>query len=377
MVHKISRRAILAVLGSIGVLSFAHAQVQAQTVGVPDYYPADYEQIVDGSRSENRLLIYSSMSPESWAGIQRRFNELYPWITVEILELNSVELMERYLAERGTGVPTADIISAVAMEKWFQFIERGEILAYDSPEIPHLPDWSVPQSGLYTISVDPLIIIYNKLLLQEPEYPSSIADIAALVSADPARFDGRIGVFGADGATSGFVGHKAFVDYHGDAAWELFAQFGPATRNEASGGPATEKVITGEYSLGYMLSPGPSWLAARDPARAQVLGWSLIGDGQPLILRPAAIMAGASNVNSAKLWMDVTLSFEGQVGLAIGGRPPVRTDLTPEDVGGEFTYASLIEQIGEENVIPPSYDPSFYDDYDDFVAQWREVFGRR
>lgn len=377
MQFRPNRRTLMAGMGGLGALSMLNLPLRAQEAALPSYYPADYNQIIEGSKSENRLYIYSSMSPDSWAGIKQRYNELYPWINVEILELNSVELMERYLAERGTGAPTCDLISAVAMEKWFQFVERGEILAYDSPEKDFFPAWSNPQSGLYTISVDPLIFIYNKLILSEDQRPKGIEDLARLVEANPDLFNGKIGVFGADGATSGFVGHKAFVDKHGEKAWEWFAKFGPSTRNEASGGPAVEKVLSGEYVAGYFLSPGPAWLAVKDPAKAAVLGWNLVGDGQPLILRPAAIMAGATNVNSAKLWLDVTLSVEGQKGLAIGGRPPVRSDISSADVGGEFTYASLIEQIGEENLLPPSYDPEFYADFEEFVARWREVFARQ
>jgi iron(III) transport system substrate-binding protein len=371
-----NRRTILAGLGGVGAMSLLGVPARAQIAGLPDYYPADYSQIIEASKSENKLLVYSSMSPDSWAASTAKFKELYPWINVEILELNSVELMERYLAERGTGAPTCDFISAVAMEKWYQFIEQGEILAYDSPEKPYLPDWSNPISGLYTISVDPLIIIYNKLLIPEAKWPKSLADIAALVEADPNAFNGKIGIFGADGATSGFVGHKAYVDAKGDAAWDLFAKFGFATRNEASGGPAVEKTLSGEYSLGYFFSPGPAWLAVRDPAKAAVLGWSLIGDGQPLILRPAAIMAGAANPNAAKLWLDATMSREGQIGLAKGGRPPVRTDITAADTDGAFTYGDVVAQIGEAGIIPPSYDPAFYEGAEAFVAKWKEVFKR-
>jgi iron(III) transport system substrate-binding protein len=135
--------------------------------------------------------------------------------------------------------------------------------------------------------------------------------------------------------------------------------------------------LSGEYLAGYFLSPGPVWLAIKDPAKAAVVGWSMIGDGEPLILRPAAGLVGGKNPNSAKLWLDVTLSFEGEKSLVPGGRTPLRSDVKPSDVNGEFTFSSLMEQIDQRNLLPPSYDPAFYADHDAFVARWRKVFARK
>lgn len=377
MTTKISRRALLATAAGTAILAAASIPMHAFANTVPAHYPNDYNDIIEGSKKESRLFIYSNMSAKSWSGIQRRFNELYPWINVEILELNSDELMERYLAERGTGAPTCDFLTSGALEKWFELMRKGEILAYDSPEKTFFPEWSVPQSGLYTIAIDPLLIVYNKLLLTEDKRPKGLESLAQLVEANPDLFNGKIAVFGADVQTAGFLGHKDFTKLHGDKAWEWFSKFGPATKSESSTGVAVEKVLSGEYVAGYFLASGIPWQAAKDPARSPVIGWDFIRDGQPLIIRASAIPAGATNVNSAKLWLDVTLSFEGQKGLVEGGRTPIRSDVKSSDVNGDYTYASVIETLGEKNVLMPSYDPTQFDDYDAFIKRWRETFARK
>ena len=138
-----------------------------------------------------------------------------------------------------------------------------------------------------------------------------------------------------------------------------------------------EKVLSGEYVAGYFLASGIPWQMAKDPARSPVVGWDFVHDGQPLVIRASAIPKGSKNVNSAKLWLDVTLSFEGQKGLVEGGRTPLRDDVTPADVKGDFTYSSMVDAVGAANILAPSYDPHLFDDHAAYIKRWREVFARK
>lgn len=373
-----TRRAVLkAGVGSgLAILAGGLPAFAAQG-SLPDYYPADYQKIIDGSKEENRLFIYSNISAKSWAGVQRRFNELYPWIRVEILELSGYDLMERHLAEAGTGAPTCDLISTTIVEKWIEYVEKDVILPYKSPEEQFYPAWSKPANGLYTIAIDPLLMIYNKLLLKEDLQPKGLGDLARLVKENPDLFKGRIAVIGADTNPSSYVGHKGVTDLHGEEAWEWFRTFGPSTKSERQAGTVVDKVLSGEYLVSYFQTSGVPWQAAKDPAKAQVLGWDFIHDGQPLVIRAAAVPKAAKNVNSAKLWLDVTLSFQGQVGLVEGGRTPLRSDVTKSDVNGDYTLTSIVEEVGEKNVIMPSYDAAQFKTYDDYIAKWREAFARK
>ena len=255
--------------------------------------------------------------------------------------------------------------------------EEGRGPSLCSPESSHFPGWSIPQPGVYTIAIDPIIIVYNKLLLSEDKRPKGLQHLAQLVEANPKLFNGKIAVFGADVQTAGFLGHKSFTDKHGEKAWDWFAKFGPSTRSESSTGVAMEKILSGEYVAGYFLAAGLPWQAAKDASKSRVVGWDFVRDGQPLVVRTSGIPKGAKNVNSAKLWLDVTLSFEGQKGLVEGGRTPIRDDVKAADVKGDYTYATIVETIGTENVLPPSYDLKLFDDYDAYVKRWRTVFARK
>src|SRR3546814_6154681 len=58
-VNKYIRAAMMAVAATAAAP--AAAQVPAQ---LPDYYPPSYEKIVEGSKSEGHLLIYSNLSAD-------------------------------------------------------------------------------------------------------------------------------------------------------------------------------------------------------------------------------------------------------------------------------------------------------------------------
>src|SRR3546814_4266120 len=70
-----------------------------------------------------------------------------------------------------------------------------------------------------------------------------------------------------------------------------------------------------------------------------------------------AIPSAAKDSDSAKLMADYLLSRKGQIELAAGGRVPFRPDISPADVNGQFTYSSILAEIGEENAAYVDYDP--------------------
>lgn len=368
------RRQFLAGTGGLALAAAMPHASQAAPAGLPAYYPDDYSKIIEGSKVEGNLLVYSNMSVAMWAGVMERYKQLFPWVKVQTLDLESSEVIERYLAEKGTGSRTGDILVTVAPDAWINLYERGEVGDYKSPEIPYLPKWSIPYPGLYTIAIDPMLFIWNKLLLPEDQVPKSFAELAAKVKAQPATFKNKITCYGAQFGSFGYTGAYAFIKRHGDKGWGWLEAVGPMTRVERSSGPMVEKVTTGEYVFGYLTGSGNPWLAIRDPNRAKILGWSFISDGTPVMMRGATVPKASTNVNSARLWLDLMLSQPGQIGLAKGGRTPFRPDVSPSQVDGAYTYQSVIEAIGEKNVIPVDYDPNMVKDHEVFMKRWMKTY---
>src|SRR5689334_23281467 len=108
------RRTIIAAAAALAA-SAVFGTVQAQSL--PSYYPKSYQQIVDGSKKENKLVVYSIMAEYNWKPVVEGFKKLYPWIEVQTLDLGSSEVFERYYSERASNSRTGDLIIAGAVDK--------------------------------------------------------------------------------------------------------------------------------------------------------------------------------------------------------------------------------------------------------------------
>jgi iron(III) transport system substrate-binding protein len=359
------RRTFLTGAAGLALLSARPAQ------GASNEIPL--QQAIEGSRGEPGLLIYSGLSQQVWNGALADFTRRYPWIKVETLELGSSEITERYIAERSSGSRTADII-AHTPDGWLTLHDRNEILPYSSPELAAFPSGSSPIQGLHTFGCDPLLFLWNKAVLPAELVPTSFADLVAKAKANPAIFRNRMTTYSAATGSYGYGINFAFVKHHGEKAWAWFDELGPITRVERGSGPMVEKVTTGEYAISFFCAPTSTAEAMRDPARARLLGASLIGDGSPVMLRGVAAMKATKSPMSARLLIDSVMSREGQIGWGKGGVGPFRNSIQPEDVGGTRTFASVSQEIGPSNVALVDYDPKLTSGYKEFIARWKAAY---
>ena len=368
------KRRILTAVACLCLSTSAYAEYPD---GVPSYYPKDYHLIVDGSKKEGKVSIYSNIHVESWPAYIAEFKKLYPWIDVQYVELGAGDPIQRYLSEKGTGSTTADMIITSSPDGWANLIKRGEIQSYASPEASYFPDWSKPVSGLYAITTDPSIIFWNKTLLPENMVPSGYEDLKQKVLANPSIFNGKISTFAYQLTSTGYSTGWAFTQHVGEkTAFDFYDVVGPLSRVQQSVGNIFEKVVSGEYSLAYLASPNALWHAlGTDPNMKDILGWKFASEGTTVIPRSLAIMSVAKNVNSAKLMADFFLSRSGQVTLGQQELTPIRSDVKPSDVDGFYTFSKLIEDVGgSKNLIVVPYDQKLIDDYASFIGRWKKAY---
>jgi len=353
-------------------LALAHA-APAAAQALPDYYPDSYKQIVEESKKENGLLVYSVMAAFNWKPVLESFSRKYPWIKVETLDLNN-ELWDRYYTEKASGSRTADFIAAFGIPRWLQAADRGELVAYDSPEKPHLPSWSNPIPGAYTLSADPSLIVWNKHLVPKGEKPDTAEKIVQL-AASQKRLAGKFVTYDAGAGAETAIWNWVWSQAHGDKIWDYYGTLGPVSKAERAGGVMLEKLTTGEYALAYLISGITVFPKLDGPAQRNALDWSFFKDKQPVYPRLMAVMKGGRSPQSARLLLDHVLSYEGQVGFGRGGLTPVR-DLKPEDTTF-WTYQSIVKEVGgEDHIQMMTYDPAQLEGIEAFMPRWRKAFNR-
>lgn len=340
----------------------------------PDYYPADYAKLVDAARSERELLIYSNVAEYNWREILKGFKRKFPWIKVQALDLGPTESFERYYSEVKSGKRSADMLVVAAPDAWQRFVKNDGPEEYSSPESSKVPEWTRPLPGVYTVAIDPMIIIYNKVLLKPSEYPDSLAQLAATAAADPSRFRNKLTTYDATSHSFAYAIHWAAIDHGKMGGWRTFEKLGPYTRPETGGSTMLDKVMSGEYLASFYTSGITVFPRMKDPGRGKILGWALPKDGVPMMMRGMAVTSGAKNKNAAKLLLDYILSHEGQVNAGRGGMTPYRPDVADNEVPFETYNKISIAVGGEQNMVRIGYDPRLLTDYAAFNKRWADIF---
>ncbi len=340
----------------------------------PDYYPASYAKLLQDAKKEPELLVYSNVAEYNWREILEGFKKKHPWSKVATLDLGPGEAFERYYAETSANNKTADLIVSGAPDAWQRFIAKREQDTYVSPESGKLPAWSKPFPGLYTLATDPMIIVYNKLLLKPAEYPQSMEQLAAMASLDPGRFRNKLTTYDASSHSFAYAIHWSVVDHGKPAGWKLMERLGPLTRPESGGSTMLDKVMGGEYLAAYYTSGITVFPRMKDRGRDRVVGWTLPKDGTPMMLRGMAITKAARSPHTARLFLDYMLSHDGQVAAGRGGMTPYRSDVAPNEVP-YLTYGAVAKRLGgEQNMIIIGYDPDMVTEYEPFIARWNALF---
>lgn len=369
-----TRRDVMKLGLAAGVGATVPAAARAQAV--PSYYPAEYGQIIEASKKENSLLIYSVLAQYNWAPVIAGFNKMYPWIKISTLDLGSEEVFQRYYADRASGSQTGGMLLTPAVETWMDFVKRGNLVPYVSPETDKLPAWSRPYTGLYTVSADPLVMCYNKLLLPEGKRPRGLKHLAELVKADPALFRNAITTYDPLNSTSARDLFLIYQQRYGDQAWDWMNAVGPSLRPEGSAGPMLQKLAAGEYKVAFFASGVVVFPRARDAAMGKIMEWKFMEDGQPLWVRPVGIPKDGSTPNAARLMLDYIVSHEGQAGFGKGGLTPYRPGVKQEEVAN-YTLESIATAVGgEKNLMVVGFDPGIRKDAEAFPARWKQALKR-
>jgi iron(III) transport system substrate-binding protein len=342
-----------------------------KTGEAPTYYPAEYKDVIATSKTEGgTLTIYSNTDQENWAPIFRDFQKKYPWVKkIAANNLDSDEVFQKVLSEQATGGSPADILVSNAAQAWAEFGEHPDaLLTYESPELAKLPDVAKVMPNVYSMSTDPLSIVYNASLMKEK--PTGLKSLADIVGKDPGKYKGKITTRDVSGAF-GFTVSHAFTDARPDA-WSSLEKVLPLGKAESSSGTQLEKITSGEYLAGFFISAAPAYPKVEDSGG--LIELTFLDDGTVVLPRGIGVQAKAPHVATAKLFTDFVLSEEGQRAVAEGGLTSYREGI--EATEGRHTYQELVKKVGEANVIDVKYTKVPEDEVKAFTTRWDGLLGR-
>jgi hypothetical protein len=183
---------------AVGGLAVAVAAVAvAGTAGArpaktkPNPLPA----LIAKSKTESGLVVYGNPPAANFNALVAKFNAVYPWIKVTEYDLDDNTIFSKYASEAGQGARTADMLIASAPNLWIYASRQKYAMNYTPLGLDKYPLFVKQFKGIYVMSPDPAIIVYNKLLLKDKvptspmtrrRIPSSPATRSTTPSATPA-----------------------------------------------------------------------------------------------------------------------------------------------------------------------------------------------
>ncbi|HTK12552.1 MAG TPA: extracellular solute-binding protein [Xanthobacteraceae bacterium] len=361
------------VIGATRLLSLAAVCIGTLITGA---HAEDWKAIEAASQKEGRVLVYSTLRPENWKPIIAAFQAKYNWLKLETLRVGSHnEAFERYRAEAASGTRTADIVLASSVDRWSKLSTSHQLIDFTPEHIGDVPEPFRPkEKGYYTFAVEPQIFVYNKLLLPPNLAPKGMNDLANKVAKNPAVFKGRISSYNPLVSPFAYSIYWSLLKHHGaDEFWKDMNALGPAMKMEATTGAQVDKILTGEYLVGFVLPE--TLLPKLDATRGKVLSFVYPEDGTPLSPRSMAVMKGGQDPNAAKLLINFLLSREGQVAMAKGG-----TTVYWPGVEKEADLPTLAEFMASATNTKKIADVTFFPEMEsqrqDFTARMKKALGQ-
>ena len=363
--NRITRRTCLALA--------ALALGTAATAQVPAGYPASYQALIDAAKKEGKVTLYTPTDAAAGKPLVREFESLYPGVKVEYMDMNSVELFNRFISETAAGTASADVVWNSAMDQAVKLVADGYAQPYESVETRALPSWAVYQKTAYGTTFEPLGLVYNKRLLPAAELPRTHADLVKLL-ADP-RFQGKVTTYDIEKAGVGFLYLTADVHVNAALSWDVVKALAAAgVKLQSSSSTMMERISSGEQLMGYNMITSYAHARAKKDSN---IGYVLFRDHTLVMSRVAFIAKGAKNPNAAKLWMDYLLSRRGQTTLAAASELySIRSD-----VEGEMTAQALQKEMGL-SLRPIAIDQNLLTYLEqgkrlDFIKTWRSYVARK
>jgi iron(III) transport system substrate-binding protein len=323
-------------------------------------------QLIAASKSEKGLVIYGNAASQLLNQFTAAFTKTYPWIKVTTYDLEDPIVFSRYAAEHGTGSATADILIASAPNLWTAAVKNGYVQNYTPAGIADFPSFASQGGGLYIMSPDPAVTIFNKKLLNGQPPPQTIAAIAQ--GAASGKYS--VATYDIDN-DFGYAAYYGFVQKYG---WSTMDQLGKTAKTPGDGDVLYTDVAQGGFTTAVFESGlVRGAIKPNDP----LVGWEYTTDYTPLIPRGIGITAGAASPASSKLFMNYLYSNAGQAAACDAGFEAYSNTFTATD-GCTNTLKDLYAALGsKDNAVLVPISQKVADDQPKFVTRWKQAFTNR
>ena len=326
--------------------------------------PGPLAGLIKQSKKESGLVFYANAPASNLKIVTDRFQYYHPWIKTTAYDLDNNVIFSKYASEAAQGTRTADLLISSAPNLWVYATRKRFLVNYDPLQLSAFPKFAKQYPGVFIVSPDPAIIMYNKLVLKD-KVPQSITQMAN----DPGTY-GKLTGYTVDNLF-GYTGIWGYVQKKG---WSNFEKIGKGKFTAQTGVAGQRSLVSqGAAVAAYLTSPTVRLGIETDAQLSKILGWTYNKDATPLIPRGMGITAKAASPASAKLFLNWVYTKAGQQAMCDAGFTAFRNNFTPKNCSN--TLADVYAKVGQKNVILVPFSQKFVNDFPKFKARWHGIFG--
>ncbi len=343
----LTRRKALAAAAAAAIVA---APASAQ---MADHEKALYDAAI--ANDETEITWYTAHTGgETAQAVGRRFEELFPDISVNVVRTTAQVAFQRVSQELMADALQVDVLSSTDVGHYATLKEQGELMPFRPQNVDGMFETFQgldPDDQFHVTSAGLVVITYNTEMVPEGEVPTSWLDLV-----DPKWKD----------AVS--VGHPGFSGYVGTWVLLMEQQFGweyfeKLAENNPQIGRSINDTVTMLNGKERSIAAGPSATTLLSASKGNPLALSYPEEGSLLMISPSGIMAKTDNPNAAKLFMEfLTSKAHGDIMTGYFSES-LRPDVEPPKGAKPLGDIKLLRPENIEEGIPM------------VIEKWRDTFG--
>jgi len=311
----------------------AAAAAQAAVAQPTAVTPLDeaYAKLYPAAKQEGKLVLYGVGTPDLYEPIRAGFASRFPGIELQGVDQRGRDSREKIVAEQQSKNYVADVVIS-GTDTQAELVSLGLTEAYQPAEIGNAIPGLVPAGGAMsprTLTI--FTIAINTNLVPPDQEPKKWQDVL-----DP-KWKGKLAMDDPRGSGPGGT-ILSGIDYvYGQEIEQKLADQQPFFATQA--GPIWTALNRGEYAI--FLSGGHPDLISNRKAGAPVKQIRPV-EGVGVTPIGQSLLKNAPHPNAAKLWIEWSLSEEGQSLLAAQGYAVVRKGIKAKEPEASLENATFL-----------------------------------
>jgi ABC-type Fe3+ transport system substrate-binding protein len=338
----------------------AAAPTSAPTVAVKPADPLQpmIDKYYEAAKKEGKLVLYGVGNATLYNPVRDAFQKRFPGIELVGVDQRGRESREKVLAEQQSKNYVADVVIS-GTDTQNELVQNGVIEKYEAAELSSVIPELVPpdrQNSPRTVSIFTMAV--NTNMVPPDQEPKLWKDLL-----DP-KWKGKLAMDDPRGSgPGGTILSGVEVLYGIDEVDSKLADQNIFFATQA--GPILEALNRGEYAL--FMSSNHTDVIAQRKAGAPIKQIKP-PDGVGVTPINQGLLKNAPHPNAAKLWIEWSLSEEGQLVLATQGYAPVRKGVKVSEPEANLEGVKFL---------PRDDDPETFKLLGDRTKRWEDAFFKK